>query len=393
MRHPVVSGPARGAIIAVIERLIADDAAALARGADLDRMLDHALARAHLASAGALADPDGVAGQLLVRAIEAAPTSSDAPVGLFGGLARVGWMLAHLADGPDAEAAGASIETLVIHSQAPDAGHFDLISGLAGLGLWASERGAAGARLAAHVIDRLEALARPRHGGVAWYTPADRVPDHQRADAPDGYWNLGVAHGTPGVIAALANLVRAGLDAPRAAQLLDDAVQFLLAAEPAGPNRFADWHPRPPRTVCRVAWCYGDLSVAIALLVAARARRRPDWEDEALALARPMAARTAADAGIKDAGLCHGSAGAAHLFGRLWAATGEPVFRDAAQRWLDDTLVRCAAPQDGPTLLYGASGIALALGAALTGDAPTWDRLLGIGPLDAAGAADRRTVE
>jgi len=386
-----VSGAARDAIIAAIERLIAEDAAALALGAggaELDRMLDHALARAHLASAGVLADPDGVAGQLLVRAVEATPTGPDAAVGLFGGLARVGWMLAHLADGPDAEAAGGSIERRLIHSQTPDAGHFDLISGLAGLGLLASERGAAGARLATHVVDRLEALARPRLGGVAWYTPADWVPDHQRADAPDGYWSLGVAHGTPGVIAALANLVRAELEVSRAARLLDDAVRFLLAAEPPGPDRFADWHPRPPRSVCRVAWCYGDLSVAIALLVAARARRRPDWEAEALALARPMAARTAADAGIQDAGLCHGSAGAAHLFGRLWAATGEPVFHAAAQRWLDDTLARCAARQDGPALLYGAPGIALALGAAISDDEPTWDRLLGIGPLAPAGAVE-----
>ncbi|HEX3766115.1 MAG TPA: lanthionine synthetase LanC family protein [Kofleriaceae bacterium] len=392
MRDPLVTGPARGAIIAVIERLIAHDAAALAPGADLDRMLDHALARAHLAWTGVLADPDGIADQLLVRAVEAAPASTDAPVGLFGGLARIGWTLAHLAGGPDAEAAGASIETLLVHSQAPDAEHFDLLAGLAGLGLLASERGAAGARLAAHVVDRLEALAHARHGGLAWYTPPHWVPEHQRADAPDGYWNLGVAHGTPGVIAALANLVRAGLEAPRAARLLDEAVRFLLAAEPPRPGRFADWHPRPPRAGCRVAWCYGDLGVAIALLVAARACHRPDWEHEALVLARGMAARPADGAGIVDAGLCHGAAGAAHLFGRLWAATGDPVFRDAAQRWLDDTLARCVAPQDGPALLYGAPGIALALAAAITTAEPTWDRLLGIGPLDPPGAAGPQTA-
>jgi len=379
-----VSGPARDAIARVIERLLAADAAALAADSDLDRILDHALARAHLARMGVLADPDGFADQLLVRAVEAVPTAPDSPTGLYGGLARVGWMLAHLAEGPDAEAAAASIEELLIHSQGPDAAHFDLISGLAGLGLLASERGAAGARLAAHVVDRLESLARPRHGGVAWYTPPRWVPAHHRAEAPDGYWNLGVAHGAPGVMAALANLVNAGLELPRAGRLLDEAVRSLLAAEPPGPHRFARWQPRPPRPFGRVAWCYGDLGVAIALLVAARARRRPDWEAEALALARGMASRPPADAGIVDAGLCHGAAGATHLFGRLWAATGEPVFRDAARRWLDDTLVRCAAPLHDPALLNGPPGIALALGAAITGAEPVWDRLLGIGPLDAA---------
>ena len=45
----------------------------------------------------------------------------ESRTGLFGGLARVGWLLAHLADGPDADAAGAAIEARLIRSSAPDA--------------------------------------------------------------------------------------------------------------------------------------------------------------------------------------------------------------------------------------------------------------------------------
>ena len=389
MLPALVNGTHRDAIVAVVERLIAEDAEGLVC-ADLDGVLDHALAREHLARAGVLADPDGVAEQLLVRAIEQAPTAPDAPSGLYGGLARVGWLLAHLADGADADAAGAAIDARLVRSTAPEARHFDLISGLAGLGLLAAERGQRGVSLAAFVVERLEATAQPRHAGVAWYTPPAWLPPHHLADAPDGYWNLGVAHGTPGVIAALANLVHAGLETERAGRLLDRAVAFLLAAEPprAG-DRFADWHPRPARRGRRMAWCYGDLSVAIALLVAARARRRADWEADAIALARSVASRTGDDAAIVDPGLCHGSAGAAHLFGRLWHATGEPAFRAAALHWIDDTLARCAAsPRRGGALLYGAPGIALALGAALGGGEPAWDRVLGIGPL--AGYSPRR---
>jgi class I lanthipeptide synthase len=381
MLQALADGARREAIVAVVERLIAEDAEELVC-AELDGVLDHALARAHLARAGVLADPDGVAERLLVSAVEAAAGAAEVRTGLFGGLARVGWLLAHLADGPDADAAGAAIDARLIRSSAPDARHFDLISGLAGLGLLAAERGQRGVALAAFVVEQLAASAQPRCGGVAWYTPPAWVPPHQIGDAPEGYWNLGVAHGTPGVIAALANLVAAGLETERAGRLLDRAVDFLLAAEPPrADDRFADWHPRPPHRGRRMAWCYGDLSVAIALLVAARARRRTDWEAEALALARSVAARTGTDAAIVDPGLCHGSAGAAHLFGRLWRATGEPVFRDAARSWIDDTLARCAASPRGGALLYGAPGIALALGAALGGGEPVWDRVLGIGPL------------
>ncbi|HMG22144.1 MAG TPA: lanthionine synthetase LanC family protein, partial [Kofleriaceae bacterium] len=139
--------------------------------------------------------------------------------------------------------------------------------------------------------------------------------------------------------------------------------------------------------------CYQDLGASIALLSAARAADNPSWHAEALALARACASRTDAQAQIRDAGLCHGALGAAHLFDRLWQATGDQEFERAARHWLDRGLaLRSDRPiagfpassiEDGveswiadPSLLSGASGVALVLHSMITSVEPGWDQLL-----------------
>ena len=389
----VTDARTRAAIVTTIQRLVSELESLIAEHAQrgdalCDAWLDDALLRSQLASDGVVEDTVGRATTSLVRAIETDALVHGRAISLFGGQARIAWTVAHLTSGPDAEAVCDSIEAALVRSLQQTPAHFDLISGIAGVGVMAVERGAAGATLAAHVVGHLERLARPVRGGLAWWTPVEWVPEHQRPDAPNGYWNLGIAHGTPGVIAVLAMLIRAELEVVRATRLLDAAVDYLLAAEPPSPNRFPNWHPTPPNLTHQVAWCYGDLGVSIALMAAARARHHEGWYHDALALAREMATRAVEDSGVVDPWLCHGAAGAAHLFNRLYHATGDQALRSAAERWLVHTLAMCdgSVPQRGrvheeprPDLLRGPSGIALALHAAISNVEPAWDRVLGVG--------------
>src|SRR5262249_11510965 len=144
----------------------------------------------------------------------------------------------------------------------------------------------------------------------------------------------------------------------------------------------------------RLAWCYGDLGVAAALLGAGLAIEHAEARDEGLALALDCAARSYQDAHITDAGVCHGAAGIAHLFNRMAQATGEPRLHDAAVTWIDHTLAMrtdeplAGFPANNPdddgrrhyvpdaTLLTGAGGVALVLHAACSEVEPAWDRLL-----------------
>lgn len=81
-------------------------------------------------------------------------------------------------------------------------------------------------------------------------------------------------------------------------------------------------------------WCYGDLSVAISLLRAAKAVRSLEFETCALELIEHSAARTLSSTGVADGGLCHGSLGLAHLFQRCYLWTGSAGAREAAIKWL-----------------------------------------------------------
>jgi hypothetical protein len=93
-------------------------------------------------------------------------------------------------------------------------------------------------------------------------------------------------------------------------------------------------------------------------------------------------------------GLCHGAAGNAHLFNRLWQATGEAVFADVARAWLARAIEMRRVGEavagfpsfmvDGDdqhwdpdaTILTGAPGVALVLHAAVSEVEPSWDRML-----------------
>jgi hypothetical protein len=345
------------------------------------------------------------AATLLDTAAQALATTVMPP-GLYSGFSGVAWAVEHLQahlfepdpEGDDLreidEAILAYMDTLT------ELDEYDLISGLTGLGVYARERLShpSGATLLERVVDRLVQQAETGPEGTAWFTPPDRLPEWQREIHPKGLYNLGVAHGIPAVVALLAIACRVGVAADRARPLLDGTVRWLFARQlPAGKGSCfgTSFVAGEDSGASRLAWCYGDPGIAATLLVAARAVAEPAWEDKALEVARAAARRPPEQSFVRDAGVCHGAAGLAHLFNRFWQASGEEVFRDAARYWIERTL-EFRVPGEGiagfrawhalpgpngqwaaePGLLEGASGIALVLLAAVSTIEPAWDRVL-----------------
>jgi len=102
---------------------------------------------------------------------------------------------------------------------------------------------------------------------------------------------------------------------------------------------------------------------------------------------------------VRDAGLCHGSTGIAHLVNRMAQASGDQELRDAAERWyrvaldmrrpgqgIAGLLSWVDVTENGKTVgwqwksepgfLSGVAGIGLGLLAAVTDFEPAWDRVL-----------------
>src|SRR5260370_3225027 len=175
---------------------------------------------------GAAGDSDAAA-VLLERTTEALATTPLAP-DLYGGFAGVAWTAEHLYSPPFTPApAPAAAETLAAPEAAEDdaedplaeidvallryldhspwTADFDLIRGLAGFGVYALERLPRPSAIACltKIVDRLAETAEHGPQGTTWHSAPELLPEWQRTIFPRGYYNLGVAHGVPAVIAML----------------------------------------------------------------------------------------------------------------------------------------------------------------------------------------------
>src|SRR5206468_6783715 len=99
---------------------------------------------------------------------------------------------------------------------------FDVINGVTGLGLYGLERADTGhgTRLAELAIEQLAAMSTEKDGGRTWWTnPAWMIPE-TREVYPNGYHNMGIAHGVPGAVAFLAMALDRGIKPERTRALL-----------------------------------------------------------------------------------------------------------------------------------------------------------------------------
>lgn len=338
----------------------------------------------------------------LLAQADASLESDPLPPGLHSGFTGIAWTHAHLDrlhGDPGATDLAAIDNALIDALSAEWTRDYDLIEGLVGIGVYALERrpSDAGARLLDLVVAQLRSHAIRDAAGVAWFTASHLVPEPPAGTPRLGHYNLGVAHGIPGVIGLLGAAAAAGHEPAMA--LLADAVPWFLAQErPAGADGgFAAWRHESESSpaAARLAWCYGDAGIAGALMVAALGARREDWQQHARRLATQAARRTVESSGVTDAMVCHGSAGVAHVFNRLWQVTGEASLADAARLWIART-IRFQRPGAGiggyeswalnaqgqtgwcsdPGVLTGSAGVGLVLLAAATNVEPEWDRAL-----------------
>lgn len=326
---------------------------------------------------------------------------------LYVGFAGIAWTFEHLqgrfveADEEDPNLSlDETLHTLLDKGQWDQ--EFDLIRGLAGLGVYALERlpRAIAAKNLSLIVERLTELAVERDGGLTWLSKPELMIPETRAEHPHGYFNLGVAHGVPGVVAILAGACAAGVVRHVAQPLLDGAWRWMMAnrltrdAETTFPYWVRDGaEPNPTRN----AWCYGDPGAATTLYWAARAVGNDAWARQALAIASRSADRPVERSGCVDAGLCHGTGGLALIYNRLWQETGDERFAETARLWCGETfklrrpgiglagyesyIPRPSAPRElvwtgDPSFLTGTAGMALSLLAAVSSVEPAWDRVL-----------------
>lgn len=309
--------------------------------------------------------------------------------GLYTGMAAVAFAARLAATGPDTyrsllttltpRIADAAVErarrlrTARVAGRGVASHQYDAVSGVAGLArlLLALDPGGPALR---HCLEALTDLAEPaatRHGTLpGWWSATGPGRDIPSPDHPRGHLNLGLAHGIPGPLAALALAHEQGVRVPGQEEAVARLAQWLVqrSSEDAyGPYWAMTLDAQdelagalPPSPATRAAWCYGSPGVARALFLAGRALGESAWRRTAARSLHAALARPAATRALEGAGLCHGTGGLLHIAALVAydladeeLAARLPVLAAEVRAGLDGLA--------GPGLLEGAAGAALAL--------------------------------
>lgn len=333
--------------------------------------------------------PAGPAAARVARSVRSL-TGRTPDLSLFRGLTGLGLVATAVNHGGGAGLSGfcAELDQRIVPRLAVSTwrGPIDLMDGLVGIGVYGLAR--QGARhaeaIVTGVIARLTERTTRGDGARTWGCRADQATDQ------------GVAHGPAGLIGFLASCIERGISVDAAHHQMEAVVTALLQGRKLGAGRGmsesgAMGGELP--TAHGLSWCTGDAAIAAVLHRAGMATRNPDWVGRALEIGWLAADRPLGDACIQGPGLCHGSAGAAHVFSHLYRASGEPIFRDAAVEWYRWTLDQRvhgagtggfrasrtgpdAASEEDAGFLEGAAGIGCALLAGLQARYSSWDRVL-----------------
>ena len=334
----------------------------------------------------------------LVQLLEApAPSVAVMHRGRLG----LAWALAHVTESDSASELTYYDEQLLTALSEPS--HplaWDLAGGVAGVALYAKVRDDRGEHelgqaLGAHVV---RILSQRTAGGESIWSlgSTDGGPGGAAPTLGGARVNCGMAHGIPGIAAALGNL--AEMDVPGAGALLRHVMQWMdVCWLPDGAtNQLPDYVTKEGAgKPARTGWCYGDLGAIVGLLNASRRAGLP--EQELWTRAYTCANRPLRLADYHDAGLCHGMMGVSHLFYRLFLASRDKVFADAAATSMarafdyedaEDGMGGFGAAAIGDDgrefrvgnarLLAGSVGVVLSMQAMIRGDVPLWDQCLGI---------------
>ena len=314
-------------------------------------------------------------------------------------LAKMGWMLNHL---DKMDMVESDIEELlgdinpvlnVKMTDYLDNNNYDFLHGALGIVLYfLSNNDEPSDTYISRFIDAFEQKAVPTPGnGLKWLSILDYKTEKK------GY-NISMSHGIASIIAMLSKIYKRGINKEKTKHLLEGAMNYLLQQKlPEG--KFVSVFPNLALESMenlypsRLAWCYGDLGISVAIWHASQALGRKDWEEEAKnILLHSAKRRDLKENGVVDAGLCHGTAGIAHIFNRMYGYTGMEELKEASDYWFEQTL-KMARFEDGlagfkawqgtergwvnePGLLEGIAGIGLAMISAVSDIEPAWDECL-----------------
>lgn len=224
-------------------------------------------------------------------------------------------------------------------------------------------------------------------GSCAWKT---QVKD-SRKDKYVTVANFSLSHGMAAIIVFLAKYFELTKDI-EALNLIKQT--FLFFRNNVNPDNYysvysnwIDFETPDERCESRLAWCYGDLGIALALRYAGTILN----DSVMLGFSDFVAKKTTqrfSTSQIVDVTFCHGSSGASFMYNYLYKRLGDKLYRESAMFWLNDTLNRVNSINlenkkintdqinNEETFLTGLPGVGLALLSLIDKDYTSWSEIL-----------------
>ena len=221
-------------------------------------------------------------------------------------------------------------------------GEIEMVLGLGGYAIYAARRKdlSAQTKFFDRILMFFEQLATfTTNNMVTWNQPPKSVYRLDKESKSAEEYNLGLAHGVPGIIASLLPALNCPQLRKRAENLISNSCNWLLSQQ-QDPKEYGSYFSTVASSnkVSRLAWCYGDLTIALTLYRAGAALNNPSYIDKAIEIGLHSASRNLRSSIVQDAGICHGSAGLYLIFNKLFKASGVAEFEVASLKWLDHTL-------------------------------------------------------
>lgn len=153
--------------------------------------------------------------------------------------------------------------------------------------------------------------------------------------------NFGLAHGQPAVVSILSKAYRLNTDNSILKELIENTTQTIID------YKYQDErNSLYPSTVhalqkssyyskgSRMGWCYGDLGIAVALWDVGEVLGNRSFQSEALECLEKSALRRDLQGGfVRDAAICHGSAGIMYIFNKFSLLDNRNAYKDETEYW------------------------------------------------------------
>ncbi len=158
------------------------------------------------------------------------------------------------------------------------------------------------------------------------------------------YYNFGHAHGISSIIKLLCKSIKNNIASDLCVPILRGTCEYVISKK--NKNQFLNLYPEKLsnnfvdcKYEGRLAWCWGDIGIALAFLEAAEVLRDEVLFHEAKRIALSCLKRNNPETtGVVDACVCHGSSGIALFYKKFYLATRNTEFYEAYTFWIKLTL-------------------------------------------------------